>query len=122
MSATVSEMSKKRVSIRAFPDKPVPDETLKTIFTMEKYLNIMGAVDMGIYAQMPTLMMMENGISSCLRGALGQFPDPVRKFLDIPQERGILFGMSFGYPNEDEPVNAIRTAREPVKNSVIFRK
>ncbi|MBF0573647.1 MAG: nitroreductase [Desulfamplus sp.] len=90
-------------------------------FTMEKYLNIMGAVDIGIYAQTLTLLMTENGISSCLQGALGQFPDPVREFLNIPEERGILFGMSFGYADETAAVNRTRTEREPIENSVIFR-
>jgi len=89
-------------------------------FTMEKYLNIMGAVDMGIYAQTLTLLMIENNISSCLQGALGQFPDPVRDFLKIPEERGILFGMSFGYADEKAPINATRTDREPVEKSVCF--
>jgi len=89
-------------------------------FTMEKYLDIMGAVDMGIYAQTLTLLMTDNGISSCLQGALGQFPDSVREFLNIPQERGILFGMSFGYEDEKAAVNTTRTDREPVENSVIF--
>lgn len=91
-------------------------------FTMEKYLNIMGAVDMGIYAQTLTLLMIENNISSCLQGALGQFPDPVRDFLKIPEERGILFGMSFGYADEKAPINATRTNRESVENSVEFFK
>jgi len=90
-------------------------------FTMEKYLNIMGAVDIGIYAQTLTLLMTEHGISSCLQGALGQFPDPVREFFNIPEERGILFGMSFGYADETAAVNRTRTEREPVENSVIFR-
>jgi len=89
-------------------------------FTMDKYLNIMGAVDMGIYAQTLSLLMTENGISSCMQGALGQFPDPVREALGIPEERGILFGMSFGYADENAPVNKTRTDREPIENSVVF--
>lgn len=91
-------------------------------FTMERYLNIMGAVDMGIYAQTLTLLMTEKGISSCLQGALGQFPAPVKEFLNIPEERGILFGMSFGYADEKAAVNTTRTDREPVENSVVFRQ
>ncbi len=89
-------------------------------FTMEKYLNIMGAVDMGIYAQTLTLLMSEKGISSCFQGALGQFPDPVRTFLNIPEGRGILFGMSFGYADEKAVVNTTRTDRVPIDTSVVF--
>lgn len=89
-------------------------------FTMEKYLNIMGAVDLGIYAQTLVMLMTEQGISSCFQGALGQFPDPVREFLNIPDELGILFVMSFGYAEESAPINAFRTDREPIANSVKF--
>ncbi|OUR69947.1 nitroreductase [Bermanella sp. 47_1433_sub80_T6] len=89
-------------------------------FTMDKYLDIMGAVDMGIYAQTLTLLLQEQGISSCMQGALGQFPDPVKAMFDLPEERGILFGMSFGYADETAPANATRTDREALESSVIF--
>ena len=89
-------------------------------FTMDKYLDIMGAVDIGIYAQTLTLLLQEQGISSCMQGALGQFPDPVKAMFDLPEERGILFGMSFGYSDETAPANATRTERESLESSVIF--
>ncbi len=89
-------------------------------FTMEKYLNIMGAVDMGIYAQTLSLLMNEEGVSSCMQGALGQFPDPVRRFFDIPESRGVLFGMSFGYEDKNADVNTTRTDRVELSESVKF--
>ncbi len=89
-------------------------------FTMDKYLDIMGAVDMGIYAQTLTLLLQEQGISSCMQGALGQFPDPVKAMFELPEERGILFGMSFGYADETAPANAARTEREALESSVVF--
>ena len=89
-------------------------------FTMDKYLDIMGAVDLGIYAQTLSLILSEHGISSCMQGALGQFPDPVKKALNLPDERGILFGMSFGYADEQAPVNNTRTDRESITNAVSF--
>ncbi|MGX9460527.1 nitroreductase [Shewanella sp. A14] len=89
-------------------------------FTMDKYLDIMGAVDLGIYAQTLSLIMAEHGISNCMQGALGQFPDPVKEILNLPGERGILFGMSFGYADENAAVNNTRTDREAVDNAVAF--
>ncbi|MEC7546856.1 MAG: nitroreductase family protein [Pseudomonadota bacterium] len=89
-------------------------------FTMERYLGIMGAVDMGIYAQTVSLLLKEQGIDSCMQGALGQFPAPVREILEIPDELGILFGMSFGYALPDAPVNQCRTEREQLDQSVTF--
>lgn len=89
-------------------------------FAMDKYLDIMGAVDVGIYAQSLSLLMAERGIGSIMQGALGQFPDPVRAMFNIPAERGILFGMSFGYEDPDHPANACRTDREEMSDAVRF--
>jgi nitroreductase len=89
-------------------------------FTMDKYLDIMGAVDLGIYAQTLSLILTEHGISSCMQGALGQFPDPVKKALNLPEQRGILFGMSFGYEDKNAQVNNTRTDREELENAVDF--
>lgn len=89
-------------------------------FTMDKYLDIMGAVDLGIYAQTLSLILTEHGISSCMQGALGQFPDPVKQALNLSEKRGILFGMSFGYADEEAAINATRTDRESLANAVSF--
>ncbi|WP_448211694.1 nitroreductase [Colwellia sp. MEBiC06753] len=89
-------------------------------FTMDKYLDIMGAVDLGIYAQTLSLVMAEHGVSSCMQGALGHFPDPVREVLSLPAERGVLFGMSFGYEDKSAAVNNTRTERAPVADAVQF--
>lgn len=89
-------------------------------FCMEKYLGIMGAVDLGVYAQTLSLIMEEQGISSCMQGALGQFPDPARKILNIPDELGILFGMSFGFADTGAPVNQTRTERADLDTAVTF--
>ena len=92
------------------------------LFTMDTYLDIMGAVDIGIYAQTIALLMQERGIGCCMQGALGQYPDPARKLLNIPEERGILFGMSFGYADETAPENKINVGREDLAKAVQFLK
>ena len=89
-------------------------------FTMAKYLKLTGAVDLGVYAQTLAMLMAERGISSCMQGALGMFPDPARKMFDLPQEVGILFGMSFGYTDPDAPANKARTDRVPLDTMVRF--
>ncbi|GGP60970.1 nitroreductase [Shewanella saliphila] len=89
-------------------------------FTMDKYLDIMGAVDLGIYAQTLSLIMADHGVSNCMQGALGQFPDPVREVLQLPDDRGILFGMSFGYADDEAAVNRTRTERETLDTAVAF--
>lgn len=90
------------------------------IFTMDKYLGIMGAVDMGIYAQTLSLLLEEQNISSCMQGALGQFPAPIHEMFGLPEERGVLFGMSFGYADETVAANAAKTDRANIDDSVSF--
>jgi len=96
------------------------DAPYAVFFTMDKYLDIMGAVDLGIYAQTLSLLLAEQGIGCCMQGALGQFPDPVRELLNLPADRGILFGMSFGYADENAPINNTKTDRENIENAVEF--
>jgi len=75
---------------------------------------------MGIYAQSLALLLQENGISSCFQGALGQFPGPARELFGLTEEQGILFGMSFGYADEEAPVNRARTSRADPGQAVKF--
>jgi nitroreductase len=89
-------------------------------FTMEKYLRMTGAVDLGIYAQTVAMLMAERGIWSCMQGALGMFPDPARRMFGLPEEVGILFGMSFGYADDSAPANKARTDRVPLDAMVRF--
>jgi len=89
-------------------------------FTMDKYLDIMGAVDLGIYAQTLSMLLYEEGVASCMQGALGQFPNPIKAMFKLPEERGILFGMSFGYADTQADANKARTTREPLTNSAVF--
>jgi nitroreductase len=89
-------------------------------FTMAKYLKLTGAVDLGIYAQSLAMLMAERGISSCMQGALGMFPDPARRMFGLAEDTGILFGMSFGYADEDAPANKARTDRAALDTTVRF--
>ncbi len=89
-------------------------------FTMDTYLDIMGAVDVGIYAQTLSLLLKERGIDSCFQGALGQFPQPLHEFLELPEGRGVLFGMSFGYIDEEIGANQCRTDRAALEDAVTF--
>jgi len=89
-------------------------------FAMKKYLMLEGAVDLGIYAQTLALLMTERGIASCLQGALGLFPGPVRKMFGLPDDVGILFGMSFGYADYESPANNARTDRANLEATVRF--
>jgi nitroreductase len=89
-------------------------------FCMDRSLSNTGSVDLGIYAQTLSLLMAERGIATCMQGALGMYPSAVREQLQVPENLGILFGMSFGYADPNGKANKAKTVREEIAKSVEF--
>ncbi len=89
-------------------------------FSMPLVLGLSSGVDMGILLQTVTLLMVERGIGSIAQGALAQYPDTVREVASIPEGNGIVFGMSFGYADEDALINTVRMPREPLEAVASF--
>jgi hypothetical protein len=45
----------------------------------------------------------------------------VRELFDVPDEVGILCGISFGYEDPSVPANRTRVGREPLATNVQFK-
>jgi nitroreductase len=78
------------------------------------------AGDMGMYGQTFLLSLAARGLGGIPQTALGFFAGTIREFLGIPDELKLLFGISFGYPDEDAPGNRVRMDRVPLETSVTF--
>lgn len=78
------------------------------------------AADLGMYAQTLMLAMTANGLGSCPQTALSFQANLVRELLDIDASNKLMFGISFGYPDLDVPVNACVTDRAPLADTVHF--
>lgn len=78
------------------------------------------AADLGMYAQTLMLTLTAHGLGSCPQTALGFQADYVREQLGIAGSNKLVFGLSFGYPNPDDPVNACATDRATVSDTVAF--
>lgn len=82
--------------------------------------NVRVAGDMGMYGQTLLLSLAARGLGGIPQTALGFFAGTIREFLGIPDELKLLFGISFGYPDDEAPGNRIRMDRVPVDTSVTF--
>lgn len=82
--------------------------------------NVRVAGDMGMYGQTLLLSLAARGLGGIPQTALGFFAGTIREFLGIPDELKLLFGISFGYPDDDAPGNRIRMDRVPIETSVTF--
>jgi nitroreductase len=89
-------------------------------FTMDKSLGMKGAVDMGIYAQTLALLMTERNVGSCFQASLGYFTKYIHELLSIPENMGILFGMSFGFIDPACSANKCQTGRADFNDAVVF--
>ena len=82
--------------------------------------NVRVAGDIGMYGQTFLLSLAARGLGGIPQTALGFFAGTIREFLGIPDELKLLFGISFGYPDDDAPGNRIRMDRVPIETSVTF--
>ena len=78
------------------------------------------AADLGMYAQTLMLAMTAHGLGSCPQTALSFEADFIRDSLGIDGSNKLLFGISFGYPDPDEPVNSCSTDRAALADTVTF--
>lgn len=78
------------------------------------------AADLGMFAQTLMLSMTAHGLGSCPQTALSFLAAPVREQLGVEPANKLLFGISFGYPDPDDPSNACRTGRAALEEFVTF--
>ena len=71
-------------------------------------------VDMGMFIENVMLAALAFDLATCPQAALAEYPDIVRRLLDVPDSFALICGMALGYPDAAAPVNNYRTAREPV--------
>ncbi|CAA0091611.1 Nitroreductase NfnB [BD1-7 clade bacterium] len=87
---------------------------------MQEGFEVREAVDVGMYAQNLMLSMQAHGVASCPQTALSFHAGKVREHLDVPENQKLLFGISFGYEDVNDPANDARVGRAPLAQTVKF--
>ena len=124
------ETARTRRSYRGFLDKVVPDDVLDAVLQDAPQVallfmpsfgdNVRTAGDIGMYGQTFLLSPATRGLGGIPQTSLGFYAGTIREVLGILAEMKMLFGMSFGYPDEAAPGNRMRMDRVPVADSVHF--
>ena len=89
-------------------------------FSMPRTFGFPQAADMGILLGTMMLVMVEKGLGCIAQGSLADHPGPVREIADIPEDNEILFGLSFGYIDEDAHINTVRMTRASLDDIASF--
>ena len=78
------------------------------------------AADLGMFAQSLMLSMVAHGLGCIPQTALSFHADQIREALGVDDSDKLLFGISFGYEDTDDPVNRCHTERGVLGDFIHF--
>jgi nitroreductase len=90
------------------------------IITTDADLGVYGAIDCGLYVNSFMLAAQALGLGSCAQAAIAQVTPAVREFLDLPDDRRVVCGISFGHPDPDHPTSTFTSRRASIDDAVTF--
>jgi nitroreductase len=96
------------------------DAPVGLIFTIDKDLDSMSFLDIGMFMQSLMLAATARGLDTCAQGAWNNYWTATRRILDVPEDEYIICGISLGYADETAPVNSLVSEREPLSNFATF--
>ncbi|MGH6958519.1 MAG: nitroreductase [Caulobacteraceae bacterium] len=70
--------------------------------------------DVGMFMQTFMLLAVEAGLATCAQEYWARYPKTVARFTGLPDDHMLFSGMALGYADEDHPINAWRTRRDPL--------
>ncbi|MFF2319273.1 nitroreductase [Arthrobacter sp. NPDC058097] len=88
------------------------------IITTDAIHGVYGAVDSGMYVNSFLLAAKSLGLGAIAQAALAGHSTLIRQHFNIPEDRKVLLGISFGYADLGHPANSYRTARAPLDEVV----
>ena len=90
------------------------------IVTTDELLGSYGMLDCGLYVQTFMLAARSLDVDCIAQAALASYPDFIRRFLEVPADRKVVCGISFGYADDPHPIHSYRTERAAWAESVRF--
>ena len=92
------------------------------IIHTDEPLGIYGAIDCGAYVGNFMLAAQALGLGTIAQAALARHSALIRRHFNLPDDRRIVCGISFGYADHDSLVNSYRTSRAKIADTVRFEE
>lgn len=90
------------------------------IVHLDKKLATGSWLDVGMFIENILLGAIGLGLGTCAQASIAEFPDIVRRQLNIPDTQAIVCGIALGYPDPHHPVNQYRTERLPLDDFTVW--
>jgi nitroreductase len=90
------------------------------IIHTDEALGIYGAIDCGAYVGNFMLAAQALGLGSIAQAALARQSGLIRRHFGLGDDRRVVCGISFGFPDRDHRINSYRTSRAGVSDTAMF--
>jgi len=90
------------------------------IITTEADLGVYGLLDCGLYIQTFLLAAESLGLGAIPQAALAAHAPFIADFFALPENRRVVCGISFGWPDPQHPANGFRTSRAALDETVTW--
>lgn len=87
-------------------------------FYFQEEINAWLLFDCGLVAENIMLLATDYGLGTVAQAQAVQYPDVLRKALDIPDSKLFVIGIAIGYPDDKDPINSFRSERESLESMV----
>lgn len=88
------------------------------LVTSDRKLGTYGVLDCGAWVNNFMLAATSHGVATIAQAALAQRSATLRRFFNLPDDRQVVCGISFGFADPQHPANAFRTTRAPLPEVV----
>jgi nitroreductase len=90
------------------------------IIHTDEALGIYGAIDCGAYVGNFMLAAQALGLGSIAQAALARRSGLIRRHFKLGNDRRVVCGISFGFPETDHKINSYRTSRASLAEAITF--
>jgi nitroreductase len=90
------------------------------IIHSDEALGVYGAIDCGAYVGNFMLAAQALGLGSIPQAALAHRSGLIRRHFGLGDDRRVVCGISFGFPDRDHKVNSYRTSRAGIPDAATF--
>jgi nitroreductase len=90
------------------------------IIHTDEALGVYGAIDCGAYVSNFMLASQALGLGAIAQAALAHQSGLIRRHFKLGEDRRVVCGISFGFPDNDHRINNYRTSRAGVSDAAMF--
>jgi nitroreductase len=90
------------------------------IIHSDEALGIYGAIDCGAYVGNFLLAAQALGLGTIPQAALARHSGLIRRHFGLGDDRRVICGISFGYPDREHGINSYRTSRAGIADAATF--